>query len=638
MRRERLSGRLRQLPILAVLILLATLLVVAGLGAYAKPRLPSPYQLPLRVERLMAPSDVVPAADAAGWQVVDLPNRAPLDANLPIQQAWYRLQFSGGHAPLQLQALLLQRPLAALSIWVNGQPLADSGVQRRPLPVYRTDLRYNLPPALWTGSRMEVLVYAVSRQGRAGLGQVLIGDSAALASYKAQRNWIEKTLPSYSVMVSALLAVSLAAIWLARREERAFAWLAAALAGRAVFTQLGFQQSPWFDWPELYRCLIYLALLSFIYCELQFSRVLLQLPSSTLERRVGLGFVLLAALLLSHSLFGGQHVDVLGALVAVPAALGVGARIVWRFAAAMHARPESAEVRWLLLLASVLWLVGTRDWLYDLKLLGPAGSGRFEHFLTPVAFTVFGGMLLHRHLAALGAAESLNRELEQRVAQKSAEIARNWQQIAVIERERARFEERDRLMRDMHDGVGGHLVQALAMADAGLAVARVREAIQQSLDDLRLLVDASDVQAESLNDVLARFRERVSRRLATLGIRLDWDFTSMPELPRLAPERAIQVLRILQELLTNTLKHAQAHMVRVDIELVLPPAGQGTRHLLLDVGDDGIGFDPAAALAGRGLASLSQRARALGGTIQIEARPGTGVHARLVFPLLEDEA
>jgi hypothetical protein len=168
---------------------------------------------------------------------------------------------------------------------------------------------------------------------------VLIGDSAALAIYKSERNWIEKTLPSYSVMVSTLLAVSFAAIWLARREERAFAWLAAALAGRAAFTQLGFQQAPWFDWPELYRCLIYLALLGFIYCELQFSRVLLQLPARTLERRVGRGFVLLAALLLLHSLSGGRHVDVLGALVAVPAALLVGAASCGA-CAAMRARPD----------------------------------------------------------------------------------------------------------------------------------------------------------------------------------------------------------------------------------------------------------------------------------------------------------
>jgi hypothetical protein len=140
------------LPLLAALIVLTTLLVVAALSAYTRPRLPTPYQLPERVERLPAHGSAPPAADATGWQVVNLPDRAPLDTAQPVQQAWYRLRFSGGHPPAQLQALLLQRPLAALSIWVNGQPLADSGVGRHPLPVYRTDLRYNLPPALGTAA------------------------------------------------------------------------------------------------------------------------------------------------------------------------------------------------------------------------------------------------------------------------------------------------------------------------------------------------------------------------------------------------------------------------------------------------------------------------------------------------------
>lgn len=328
-----------------------------------------------------------------------------------------------------------------------------------------------------------------------------------------------------------------------------------------------------------------------------------------------------------------------------------GYRIVWqadRLASARAALREAApEVLIVdlglpdgsgldLILAGVLLLVGTRDWLYDLKLVGPEGSGRFQHFLTPVAFAVFGGMLLRRHLAALDAAESMNRLLEARVAEKSAEIERNWQHIAGIERERARFEERDRLMRDMHDGVGGHLVQALAMADAGQPVDRVREAVQSSLDDLRLLIDASDIHVERLNDALARFRERLARRLATLGIALDWDFTRMPELPRLAPERTIQVLRILQELLTNVVKHAGATRIQVECQLLQPPGAP--RRVLLDLRDDGVGFDLSAAGAGRGRASLAQRAQSLGGTLQFESATGNGCHARLVFPVLPDEA
>lgn len=630
-------GRWRDgLPAIAALILLLTALVLALLGSYARVALPQPLLHPVVVERFDGAGAARPAADAPGWSAVVLPDRAPLRSGERDQRAWYRLRFEVGAVPAMLQALLLRRPLAALQIFVDGTELGDSGVTRRPLPVYRSDLRYNLPPALWTAPTIEVWVLSVSRQGRAGLGEVLIGDSAALAAYKAERNWLDKTIPGHSVLISALLAIAFAAVWAARPRESAFGWLAAALTGRALFTQLGVQQTPWFDWPELYRCLIYLALLAFIYCELEFSRVLLRLPAPRAERRVRPAFALIAVTLLGLSLAGSTAHVLVGALVAVPAALAVGATVVLRFARHAREHPDSREVRWLLILAGVLLLVGTRDWLYDLKLAGPEGTGRFQHFLTPVAFAVFGGMLLRRHLAALDAAESMNRLLEARVAEKSAEIERNWQHIAGIERERARFEERDRLMRDMHDGVGGHLVQALAMADAGQPGERVREAVQNSLDDLRLMIDASDIHIERLNDALARFRERIARRLATLGIGLDWDFTRMPELPRLAPERTVQVLRILQELLTNVVKHARATQVRVECQLLHAP-GSPSR-ILLDLRDDGIGFDPAQAGGGRGRASLNQRAQALGGALQFESKSGDGCHVRLVFPLMSDEA
>lgn len=632
----RADPALRGPALSALAILLFTAAVLALLGVWTRVQMPEPLLLPVSVERYDADASAPPPADASGWQPVTLPDRAPLRPDRRDQRAWYRLAFAVGAPPAQLQALLLRRPMAALQIFVDGTELGDSGVTRRPLPVYRSDLRYNLPPALWTPPRIEVLVLSVSRQGRAGLGQVLIGDSAALAAYKAERNWLDKTIPGHSVLISALLAVAFAAVWAARPRESAFGWLAAALAGRALFTEVGVQQTPWFDWPELYRCLIYLALLGFIYCELEFSRVLLRLPATRAERRVRMAFPLIAITLIGLSLAHADAYLLVGALVAVPAALVVGATVVWRFARHAHAHPDSREVRWLLILAGVLLLVGTRDWLYDLRLVGPEGSGRFQHFLTPVAFAVFGGMLLRRHLAALDAAESMNRLLEARVAEKTAEIERNWQHIAGIERERARFEERDRLMRDMHDGVGGHLVQALAMADAGQPMDRVREAVQSSLDDLRLLIDASDIHVERLNDALARFRERLARRLATLGIALDWDFTRMPELPRLAPERTIQVLRILQELLTNVVKHARATRIQVECQLLQPPGAP--RRVLLDLRDDGVGFDPSAASAGRGRASLAQRTQSLGGTLQIESAVGQGCHARLVFPVLPDEA
>ncbi|MCB1590746.1 MAG: ATP-binding protein, partial [Xanthomonadales bacterium] len=155
------------------------------------------------------------------------------------------------------------------------------------------------------------------------------------------------------------------------------------------------------------------------------------------------------------------------------------------------------------------------------------------------------------------------------------------------------------------------------------------------LDDLRLLIDASDVHSEGLNDILARLRERLVRRLAALGITLEWDFTRSPMLPPLSPSKSIQILRILQEAVTNVIKHAQArHVVIASERLDDPATGQAAR-LLFEVADDGAGFDPANASDGRGLRNLRARIAELGGHAHLDSTPGGGCRLRFDVPMSE---
>ena len=86
-----------------------------------------------------------------------------------------------------------------------------------------------------------------------------------------------------------------------------------------------------------------------------------------------------------------------------------------------------------------------------------------------------------------------------------------------------------------------------------------------------------------------------------------------------------EILRIAQEALQNVLKHAQAQHVVVTLR-------RDDGGLLLEVEDDGVGFDPAAPETRSrrlGLTSMEERARRLGGTLEIDSVPGTGTTVRL---------
>ncbi|RZL29769.1 MAG: hypothetical protein EOP35_24975 [Rubrivivax sp.] len=100
----------------------------------------------------------------------------------------------------------------------------------------------------------------------------------------------------------------------------------------------------------------------------------------------------------------------------------------------------------------------------------------------------------------------------------------------------------------------------------------------------------------------------------------------MPPLPWLEPALALQVLRLIQEAMTNVIKHAQARTLTL-------AANQAGDALEVRIEDDGCGFDAAAVRAGQGLASMRQRARALGATLSWHSTPARGTCVRLRLPL-----
>ena len=588
-------------------------------------------------ERSSAPGGEPPPPQAA-WVPVSLPDNAPVDSHMERQQAWYRLRFELPEEAPPLWGLMLQRPLAATKIWVNGVLLADSGVDRRALPEYRHELRYNLAAGLLVPGENTLIILTRARIHSAGLSTVWLGDAAQMAQYKAARNRIEKRWPELAVRMIGLLALIVFGFFLVRRQDSAFGWFAAALACWALHTALDQGNTP----PALpswtYQPLILIGLIWFVVFGLRFVLCLQAQADPVLERRA-LWFGSIASLLAlaaSASGIDGAY-RYLTLVVIVPGVLLLGGLISLRLWQASQLSASRRESGWLLALSSTLLVIGIRDWLLDARLIGDWQSVRYLPFAAPMVFLVFGALLLRRYARALTEAEQLNRRLEDKVAEKTADIERYWRQIAQIDRERGRFEERDRLMREMHDGVGGHLVQALALSEQASPAERVRESVQTALDDLRLWIDASDVHAERLNDPLARLRERMSRRLAALGIELRWDFTQMPELPRLTPSRTAQVLRILQEAITNVIKHASASQICIACECILDPATRAPAQILLEVADDGVGFEPEQVQGGRGLTNLRNRVAALKGKLAIHSRPAHGTRLRLQVPVLEGE-
>jgi signal transduction histidine kinase len=223
--------------------------------------------------------------------------------------------------------------------------------------------------------------------------------------------------------------------------------------------------------------------------------------------------------------------------------------------------------------------------------------------------------------------------------------------MLVHERDRARrlaiLEERDRIGREMHDGLAQVLgyVNTKAQAAREFLKADQADSASQQLEELIVAAregyaDAREAIADlrvegvaerSLADLLAEHVSRFHRQSGVpceLTVAPDWRDAE------LAPSARVQVLRIVQEALTNARKHADATCVRVSVEVY-------DNQALVRIADDGRGFPLSRLLspdfARYGLRTMRERAQAVGGSLRIESLPGEGTRIILHVPLAGPE-
>jgi signal transduction histidine kinase len=204
-----------------------------------------------------------------------------------------------------------------------------------------------------------------------------------------------------------------------------------------------------------------------------------------------------------------------------------------------------------------------------------------------------------------------------------------------LARELSVIEERNRLARELHDSVTQRLFSLELAAEtattlldrdvdaARVQLARVQEMAREAMAELRAVIfelRPATVQDEGLVVALRKHVD-VLRRVEQRQIA----FASDGALPPLGAAVEAEAFRIAQEALNNALHHSDAARIWVRI-------GGASGRLALEVGDDGVGFDPSSPeLRSRrlGLTSMEERAEALGGSLVVDSRPSAGTRVRL---------
>lgn len=245
----------------------------------------------------------------------------------------------------------------------------------------------------------------------------------------------------------------------------------------------------------------------------------------------------------------------------------------------------------------------------------------------------------------------LNATLETRVAERTRELeaarealAQKAEALREMRIEERRIEEktRSRIARDLHDGVQQLIVASLfeiqairdllttrpdlaadKLADVQGLLRRIETEMRRAIFNLRPVTLDAHGLVPALRDLAAEFA-RAS------GVSCALRLTGTP--CRFAADAEIAAFRIVQEALNNLGKHAGAHYAEIGVTF-------GSRQVIVEVRDDGIGFEPAAVeqepRSHLGLIGMHERAESVGGTLTIWSRPGEGTRIILQLPLQE---
>ncbi len=215
------------------------------------------------------------------------------------------------------------------------------------------------------------------------------------------------------------------------------------------------------------------------------------------------------------------------------------------------------------------------------------------------------------------------------IAIENARLYAQAQELAAVE-------ERQKLARELHDSVSQALYGiALGLHTARIQLERDQEKLPASLADLLSLAEAALAEMRALIFELrpeSLEREGLVAALAkqAAAVQARHDLLVQAELceePPLSLKVKQELYRIAQEALHNTVKHAHANKINLILH-------QTASVVILEVGDDGVGFDPTGTFPGHlGLRSMQERVSHLGGRLRIESAPGQGTHLLVLVPL-----
>lgn len=568
------------------------------------------------------------AAPVAGWEPVRLPDEWSQRWPGFDGVVWYRLQWTEPEdRPVAARALLIEYVTMAGAVYVNGSLIGRDRRLTEPLSrSWNMPRQWVLDAPLLRPGRNEVIVRVSGFAAfQPGVGPVMLGTPTQIAREFDSTLFERRSLQWLGIGLTLAMGVIFGMLWLLRRAETAYGWFAAFSLAWMPYSYNFIATESWpLSSTHAFQRMVTLALLLSIAMFVQFTWSVCQLSMPGL-RRVVLGLAALAGIAVLVEPLGLPVVSV--RTMGIQTALGMfilsSALIMW------HAW-RTREVEAIALAACTLLpiVAGVHDTLVFMQVV--PGSRYYVTASSSAMLVGISFVLTWRFVQGMRLVENFNVELQTRVNDATGRLSDVLGRQHAAQMLQTRLSERLSLVRDLHDGLGMTLSSHIhrLRGDQGAGSTQTLHALEEVSADLRLIMESSALEPDdTLVDRLAPLRHRTTRVMEAAGIDCRWELHGLDDFA-MESRRALDLLRLLQEALTNVLRHSGARHVRVFVDA-------REAEVTLTVSDDGRGLPagPASkpASGGLGMASMHARAKRLEGHLHIDS-DSTGTLLSLTFP------
>lgn len=566
-----------------------------------------------------------------GWVKAELPDRWKEDPAWQGYQggAWYKLDWSWkckNNARLaEPIAFNIEYLINAGTVYLNGDLLWTDKNLQEPLSKSWNVARYwILPISGIKQQHNETLIYVsgyTSMNG--GVGPIGFNNIMSNVEHHNELTWHRRTILQLNVFLSGTLGIICFVIWIMRRSDTSFGWFALASVLWILFISNALTTET-FPYPDsIFSAkanLIFWMLFSQCFCIYMLRFIRQKFP------RLELAFTTLTAVLIAVVMLMPfeKNADISSVIFLLYCLFYF---ITYIYLCYRSFKTKRRDSIFLSLCLTAMLIFGVVD-LAIMMYFPKEGIMPVSPYTSPIItlfIVVILGARLNRNIQKI---EQFNDELAFEVKKVSDELFSSLSDKHQLELSNVRLQERIKLSHDLHDGLGASIVRSMILVDQcekDIPNTQFLSMLKLLRDDLRQIIDSGSSLDSKVPDSpllwIAPVRHRFSQLMEEMEMISKWNFPAAWK-ERPSSLQCLTLIRVVEESLTNIVKHSKATTVKVTM------THKENEPLILIIEDDGIGFDVESVSThgmSVGMRSMKMRIQRIGGKLNIISQAGSTI-------------